>query len=150
MPFAPAGLAVIIALYKARKLLVIPSTPKETLPNPKCTMASLSNLNSTFPFLNSSTALAGSAVTVPLLGLGIRPLVPNIFPNWPILGIKSGVAMAMSKSSQPPLIFSTKSSCPTKSAPAFWADMAASPTAKTKIFPVLPKPAGIATTPRIF
>ena len=54
-----------------------------------------------FTFLNSDTAAAISGVTVPDLGLGIKPFVPNIFPSLPILGIMSGVAITKSKSNQP-------------------------------------------------
>ena len=48
----------------------------------------------------SRTALATSNVTVPTFGFGIRPRGPRIFPRRPTSPIMSGVAMALSNSSQ--------------------------------------------------
>src|SRR5213082_1647801 len=48
--------------------------------------------------------LARSNVIVPALGLGIKPRGPSFLPSLPTLPITSGVAMATSKSSQPPSI----------------------------------------------
>ena len=59
------------------------------------------------------TALAISMVTVPTLGLGMRPRVPSIFPILPTLAIIGGMAMVVSNSSQPSFIFSMRSSPPT-------------------------------------
>jgi len=73
-------------------------------------------------------------VTVCVLGLGINPLLPRIGPSRPTSFIISGVATAISKSSQPSLIFSTRSASPTYAAPAAFASSALSPFAKTRIF----------------
>ncbi|CRH48285.1 Uncharacterised protein [Chlamydia trachomatis] len=99
-----------------------------------------SALNSILPFRSSATVLTTSVVTVPALGVGIRFLGPKTFPSFPTSLIISGVATATSKSTHPPLIFSTKSSLPTKSAPASIASAALSPAAKTKIRKTLPVP----------
>ena len=56
---------------------------------------------STLPDLDSSTALATSIVTVPTFGLGILPGGPRMRPRRPTTGIRSGVAMATSKSVKP-------------------------------------------------
>ena len=58
---------------------------------------------STLPALDSSTALATSIVTVPTFGFGILPAGPRIRPRRPTTGIRSGVAIATSKSSKPVL-----------------------------------------------
>jgi hypothetical protein len=60
----------------------------------------------------------------------------------------SGVATTASKSIQPPLIFSTRSSPPTKSAPASSASLIFSPAAKTSTRIDLPVPCGSTTVPR--
>ena len=55
-----------------------------------------------------------SKVTVPVLGLGIKPLGPKTLPNFPNNGIISGVAIIVSKSNQFSFsIFSNKSTSPT-------------------------------------
>src|SRR6516225_5892409 len=64
------------------------------------------------------------------------------------LAIWSGVAIAASNSSQPPWIFSIRSSLPTTSAPAACACSALSPTANTATRAVLPVPCGRLTVPR--
>ena len=46
-----------------------------------------------------------SIVTVPVLGLGIKPLGPNTRPSLPTSPIISGVATTTSKSNQPCWIF---------------------------------------------
>ena len=46
-----------------------------------CKFPNLSFLISIFPFLKSSTAFVTLGVTVPVFGLGMRPLGPRIFPN---------------------------------------------------------------------
>ncbi|SKV61799.1 Uncharacterised protein [Mycobacteroides abscessus subsp. abscessus] len=101
-----------------------------------------------FPPLISVTALATSGVTVPVLGFGIRPRGPSTRAIRPTLAIWSGVAMAASKSTQPPWIRSIRSSLPTTSAPAAAAASALSPTAKTMTRAVLPVPCGRFTVPR--
>ena len=93
-------------------------------------------------------ALATSGVTVPVFGFGIRPRGPRTRATRPTLAIWSGVAMATSKSVQPPWIFSISSSVPTKSAPASSALVAFSPAAKTATRTVLPVPFGRETVPR--
>jgi hypothetical protein len=79
----------------------------------KCRLACLSTRNSILPPLMSVTALATSIVTVPVLGLGMRPRGPSTLPSRPTLPIMSGVATTASKSSQPPVILSIMSSAPT-------------------------------------
>src|SRR5439155_315006 len=83
------------------------------------TMPAFSTRNSTLPALISRTALPMSKVTVPTLGLGMRPRGPRIFPRRPTTPIMSGVAIAVSKSSHCcSWIFLASSSAPTWSAPA--------------------------------
>ena len=61
----------------------------------------------------------------------------------------SGVAITTSKSSQPSLILATRSSSPTKSAPAALASSALAPRANTRTRCVLPVPFGNTIAPRI-
>ena len=63
-------------------------------------IAVLSTRYSTLPALISRTALPTSKVTVPVLGLGMRPRGPSTFPSLPTDFIMSGVATTASKSSQ--------------------------------------------------
>src|SRR3989338_9191621 len=81
-------------------------------------MPAFSTRNSILPPLNSRTAFPTSKVTLPVFGLGMSPRGPRTFPRRPTRPITSGVAMARSKSSHPPWIFSTRSSAPMLSAPA--------------------------------
>ena len=74
---------------------------KLTLPSGTCTLPYRSVRYSTLPPLNSATAAPTSVVTVPVLGFGIRPRGPSTRPSRPTMGIRSGVAMATSKSSMP-------------------------------------------------
>ena len=114
-----------------------------------CTLPPLSTLNSTRPALTSLTALAVSSVTVPVLGLGIRPRGPRALPSLRTSDIASGVAMATSKSDQPSVHRLIKSSKPTYSAPAALAASAAAPgRAKTSTRTILPLPWGRGTVPR--
>src|SRR3972149_214931 len=83
------------------------STVNDTLPTGTCRFPVLSTRNSILPALASRTALVTSIVTVPDLGLGIRPRGPRMRPSGPIWPIRSGVAMMTSHSSHPPLIFWT-------------------------------------------
>ena len=108
----------------------------------------LSTRYSTLPAFVSLTAVATSNVTVPVFGFGIRPRGPSTLPSWPTRRIMSGVAMTASKSSQPPLILSTMSSPPTKSAPASSASLIFSPCAMTSTRFDLPSPCGSTTVPR--
>ena len=114
----------------------------------KCRLACRSTRNSILPPLMSETALAGSGVTVPVFGFGIRPRGPRTRPRRPTLPIMSGVATTASNSSQPPLTFSISSSPPTMSAPASRAASAFSAFAKTSTRAVLPVPCGRLTVPR--
>src|ERR1700739_1306207 len=114
----------------------------------KCRLACLSIRKLILPPLMSDTALATSGVTVPVLGFGIRPRGPRTRAMRPTLAIWSGVAIAASNSSQPPWIFSIRSSLPTTSAPADLASSAFSPTANTATRAVLPVPCGRLTVAR--
>src|SRR4030081_2169015 len=104
----------------ARKLAERSSTGKLALPMGTWTTPLLRAVvrYSTLPPLKSLTALATSVVTVPVFGLGIRPRGPNTRPRRPTRGIRSGVAMATSKSMLPFSISAATSSAPTPSAPA--------------------------------
>src|SRR6056297_3210725 len=117
-PLADAGLSIIKTSMTFLKLSTNSSTSKEAFPIGRCILPSLSTLYSNLPALNSSIDSAKSNVTVPALGLGIKPLGPKILPKGPTTPIISGVAIAKSKSSQPSSILSAKSSWPTISAPA--------------------------------
>ncbi len=77
------------------------------------TIPAFSTRNSTLPAFSSLTARPTSKVTVPALGLGIRPLGPRTLPSRPTWPMRSGVATARSNSSQPSWIFFTYSSEPT-------------------------------------
>src|SRR5919205_461793 len=68
----------------------------------RCRLACLSTRKLIFPPLIAVMALATSVVTVPVFGLGIKPRGPRILAIRPTLAIWSGVAIAASKSSQPP------------------------------------------------
>src|SRR3954468_14002157 len=103
---------------------------------------------STLPAFASSTALATSIVTVPTRGLGILPCGPRMRPRRPTTGMRSGVAIAMSKSVKPSCTRWARSSAPTTSAPASSASRALSPFAKTATVTLLPRPLGSAIVPR--
>src|SRR5436309_1800664 len=75
----------------------------------------LSVRNSTRPPLASRTALATSKVTVPDFGFGMSPRGPSTRPRRPTWPMRSGVAIATSKSSQPPSMRLATSSAPTPS-----------------------------------
>ena len=62
--------------------------------------------------MNSSTALPTSVVTVPVFGFGIRPRGPRVRPSLPTWPMRSGVAIATSKSRKPPSTRATRSSAP--------------------------------------
>ena len=101
----------------------------------------LSSLYSILPALISATAFVTSIVTVPALGLGIKPFGPSTRPRRPTTPIISGVATTTSKSNQPSFwIFGTNSSPPTKSAPAASASATLSPLANTSTLTVFPVP----------
>ena len=88
-------------------------------------------------------------MTVPVFGFGMSPRGPSSRPSLPTFPIRSGVAMATSKSRKPPEMRSTRSSAPTTSAPASFASWAAGPCANTATRTVLPVPLGRETAPRI-
>ena len=100
------------------------------------------------PALELRNRLRDVRVTVPALGLGIRPLGPSARPSFAALGIMSGEAMSRSKSIMPPAMSSTRSSAPAKSAPASFAAAMASPWHSTATRTVLPVPLGSATVAR--
>src|SRR5918995_438552 len=87
-------------------------------------------------------------VTVPSLGLGIRPRGPRIRPSRPTTGIRSGVAMQRSKLMSPSCTAWARSSAPTRSAPAALASSALSPRANTATRTALPVPCGRSAVPR--
>mmetsp|Transcript_8214 Transcript_8214/g.16930 ORF Transcript_8214/g.16930 Transcript_8214/m.16930 type:complete len:236 (+) Transcript_8214:348-1055(+) len=114
-------------------------------------MADLSPLNSTCPCFASFTALVMSVVSVPSLGLGMRPRGPRMRATCDSWGIKDGCPIARSKliAPLPPLfIFAMSSSAPTTSAPAASASSASAPRAKTATRVFLPVPLGRTARPR--
>src|SRR5918999_95443 len=80
--------------------------------------------------------------------MGMRPRGPSVRPSLPTFPIRSGVAMAMSKSMNPPWTRSIRSAPPTTSAPASVASWAAGPWANTATRTDLPVPLGRETAPR--
>src|SRR6185503_2871604 len=147
-PLDADGLARMMASSKASALADSCVWLNERFPTGTCTLPALSTRNSTLPALASRTARPMSKVTVPSLGLGMRPRGPSTFPSRPTCPMRSGVAMAESKSSQPPCTRSTRSSAPTTSAPASRASLSFSPLANTTTRTVLPMPWGSTTAPR--
>src|SRR5437763_4999195 len=107
LPFAAGGLALRTALMMLDAFSVSWSAEKAILPTGTWMIEVLSTRNSTLPALISEIALATSNVTVPVLGLGIRPRGPRTLPSLPTERIMSGVAMTASKSVQHHWIFST-------------------------------------------
>ena len=151
VPLADAGLA---RTRLSRSDLVLSSSrlpSNDALPTGTCTLPALSTRYSTLPPFRSCTAWATSAVTVPTFGFGIRPRGPRILPSLPTTDIMSGVATALSNSSQPSsLTRLARSSPPTTSAPACSASCALSPLANTATRTDLPVPCGRSTVPRMF
>ena len=146
---AAAGFARTTASTNTFRFSSSFSSPKDFLPIGTWMMLERSTRYSTLPALISSIALVMSIVTVPLLGLGIRPLGPSTRPRRPTRPIISGVATQTSKSNQFSFwILAISSSAPTKSAPAFCASVALSPLAKTSTRTVRPVPWGSTTAPR--
>ena len=86
-----------------------------------CITPEASHVKVCLPFLYSSTTLATSSVTVPILGFGINPLGPNSLPKIAISDITEGVAIATSNSIFPAFTSFTNLSKSKKSAPAFLA-----------------------------
>src|SRR4029078_7907464 len=118
LPLAAAGLALTMLSTSAWALATSASPLNDILPTGAWMIPDLSTRNSTLPALISLIALAMSVVTVPVFGFGISPRGPRTLRGRPTARIMAGVATTASKSVQPPLIFSTISSPPTKSAPA--------------------------------
>src|SRR6202047_5670928 len=81
LPLATDGLALITLVINTVAFSINLSGVNEILPTGQCTSAVLSVRNSTLPAFTSCTALHTSKVTVPVFGLGIRPLGPRIFPS---------------------------------------------------------------------
>ena len=102
VPLAVAGFALMTASISVRRLAPSCSSVKEALPSGQWIIAVLSTRYSTLPALISLMALVRSMVTVPVLGLGIRPLGPSTRPRRPTTPIMSGVATQTSKPNQPP------------------------------------------------
>ena len=148
LPLAAAGLALTTLSTRAWALATSLAVSNDHLPIGAWTMPVLSTRNSTLPALISRTALAMSVVTVPVFGFGIRPRGPSTLPRRPTARIMSGVATTASKSTQPPMIFSTTSSPATVSAPASVASFCLSGPAMTSTRLVLPRPCGSTTVPR--
>merc|ERR1719238_924560 len=68
LPLQPVGRAFSIVLTSDARFASRLSVEKSALPNGTWTMPCLSMRNSSLPALNSATALAGSAETVPAFG----------------------------------------------------------------------------------
>src|SRR5215470_17492626 len=147
-PLAADGLLRTRASTSDARFCSSAAGSKEALPIATWMIPALSVRNSTRPPLTSRTARPTSKVTVPDLGLGIRPRGPRMRPSGPTLLIMSGVAMATSKSVQPCWMRCTRSSPPMKSAPASCASRALSPPTKASTRTILPVPAGSDTVPR--
>src|SRR5260221_1652134 len=133
---------------RAAKFSWSASASKDALPIGAWTIPNLSARNSIRPPLTSLTARAMSKVTVPDLGLGIRPRGPRIRPRGPTLLIMWGVAIATSRSVKLSETRLTSSSPPTISAPASFASRSFSPAAKTATRTFLPVPRGRVTALR--
>src|SRR5947207_3563347 len=148
LPFAADGFALTTESTSAWAFSIRFCAGKEVLPSGAWMMPVLSTRNSTLPALISLIACATFGVTVPVFGFGISPRGPSTFPSLPTARIMSGVATTASKSIQPPRIFSTTSSPPTKSAPASCASFCLSEPAMASTFLLLPRPCGRTTVPR--
>src|ERR1700679_1413775 len=91
LPLAADGLAFSTELMTVMALSTSFCGSNESLPTGTWTSAVLSVRNSTLPALISRMAATTSVVTVPVLGLGIRPLGPSTLPRRPTDFIMSGV-----------------------------------------------------------
>mmetsp|Transcript_68437 Transcript_68437/g.111084 ORF Transcript_68437/g.111084 Transcript_68437/m.111084 type:complete len:251 (+) Transcript_68437:472-1224(+) len=141
------GLTAFRARRRAMRLSWILAVSKPVFPIAQCMLPSLSVLKGT-PELRRRMIPSTSSVTVPSLGLGIRPRGPSTRATFEANDMHEGVATARSKSRKPSLIFSTRSSVPTIHAPAFLAASAAGPVAKTAMRIFLPVPCGSTASPR--
>src|SRR3989442_8508231 len=148
VPFDAAGLARTIASMRAMPLAASCSAPNECLPIGVWMLPALSTRNSTLPAFASRAARGTSNVTVPSFGFGMRPRGPSTFPSRPTCPMRSGVAIAVSNSIQPPCTRSTRSSAPITSAPDSRASRSFSPLANTATRTFLPMPCGSTTAPR--
>src|ERR1700691_1795149 len=100
LPFATEGLAFNTAVIRLEAFSTSLTGVKLILPIGAWIIPVLSTRNSTLPAFTSWTALATSAVTVAVLGFGIRPHGPRILPSLPTERIISGVAIPASKAVQ--------------------------------------------------
>src|ERR1039458_10445922 len=97
LPLATAGFALITALIRLAAFSTSLAAAKLILPTGAWIIPVLSTRNSTLPALISRIALATSTVTVPVLGLGIRPRGPSTLPSLPTERIMSGVAIKIGR-----------------------------------------------------
>ncbi len=92
-------LLALTTLISSLMLAVSSSTGWETLPTTKWTTgAFFSVLIISLATDSRLTAVSGSSVRVPVLGLGIKPLGPRVLAKGKSLGMVAGVAMRISKS----------------------------------------------------
>src|SRR6202140_4575941 len=82
LPLAAAGFARTTLEITAVAFSTSLCGVNEIFPTGTCTSAVLSVRNSTLPALISLTAVAMSKVTVPVLGLGIRPFGATPIPRF--------------------------------------------------------------------
>src|SRR6185436_13600486 len=83
LPLAAGGFALTMLSTSAWALATSESLANDALPTGAWMMPVLSTRNSTLPALISLTALAMSAVTVPVFGFGISPRGPTAScPAW--------------------------------------------------------------------
>src|ERR1041384_7327987 len=120
------------------------------LPITAWTLPPLSARYSTLPAEYSLTASGIWGVTVPALGLGIKPLGPRTLPSLETTRIMSGDATATSKAIQHFSIPGTRSSPPALTAPASRALGATSDWQKAMTRLDLPMPLGRLMAPRRF
>ena len=146
LPFIISGRVAATLESAALAFSISLSLAKLRLPTTTERLAVLSILYSTLPPLTSLMADSTSSVTVPLLGLGMRPRGPSMRASLRTSFIAEVVATATSNSIQPPSISFMRSSRPALSAPAAIADSAWSVNTTTLTF--LPLPLGRRTVPR--
>src|ERR1035437_772893 len=101
-PLARAGFALITAVIRLAAFSTSFSAGKLTLPTGAWMIPVLSTRNSTLPALISLIALVTSTVTVPVFGLGMRPLGPRTLPSLPTERIMSGGGDSGVQGARPP------------------------------------------------
>jgi len=148
MPLTLAGRAFWMTAMKCSRLATSLSSPKLILPMTQCTLPPSSLRYSCLPAAYSRTASATLGVTVPALGLGMRPLGPSTLPSLLTTRIMSGLATATSNSIHPPSMRATSSSPPASTAPAALAAAALSLWQKQTTRALRPMPCGMAIEPR--